>query len=42
MKRGEITLNGSVLYINDSVITFTSDQAAREFLMDLISREVLD
>lgn len=42
MKRGEITLNGSVLYINDSVVTFPSDQAAREFLMDLISREVLD
>ncbi|QZA69518.1 hypothetical protein 035JT004_288 [Bacillus phage 035JT004] len=42
MKRGEIQLNGTVLYINDTVITFPSDQAAREFLMDLVSREVLD
>lgn len=42
MKRGETQLNGTVLYINDTVITFPSDQAAREFLMDLISREMLD
>ncbi|QDP42792.1 hypothetical protein HWC53_gp070 [Bacillus phage vB_BmeM-Goe8] len=38
----KIEVRGEYLYINDHIIQFTNEQAAKSFLMDLILKGFLD